>query len=272
MNIHPNPNDETTICTTYTKKYKEKAKVNQIHLNAAICVPDRFFIDYEIQSWKNRDERMACSRMMERLSKVYSKKDLLITCDRGAESYYLMMLADSLGLKYCMGMKDVDSKVGIASRYANLKGSDGCIDADIDKKYTYCYFVMSRLNEHSDCVYCHSNHYNPFIPPTPNKAKGGDKTDGNSKFTYYQFSYRLMCFPIGEIILSMIFHSICTMALLLLSEVVQRQSENRVLAYGINYSDLASALRLFISGRDPTITIRKIVRKLLITLQPIRAS
>ena len=183
-----------------------------------------------------------------------------------------MMLADSLGLKYCTGMKDVDSKVGIASRYANLKGSDGCIDADIDKKYTYCYFVMSRLNEHPDCVYCHSNHYNPFIPPTPNKAKGGDKTDGNSKFTYYQLSYRLMCFPIGEIILSMIFHSICTMALLLLSEVVQRQSENRVLAYGINYSDLASALRLFISGRDPTITIRKIVRKLLITLQPIRAS
>ena len=77
---------------------------------------------------------------------------------------------------------------------------------------------------------------------------------------------------IGEIILSMVFHNICTMVLLLLSEEMQRQSENRVLAYGISYSDLASVLRMFISGRDPTITIRKIVRELLITLQPIRAS
>ena len=332
VNIHPNHNDESTICRTYAKKYEEKAKVkpvNQVHLNAAVCVPDGFFIDYEIQDWKDRDERMACSRMMERMVKVYSAKDLLVTCDRGYESYYLMMLADSLGLKYCIRVKDVDSKVGIASRYVNLKGPDGCIDADIDKKYTFCYFVVSRPNEYPDCVYCHSNHYNQFIPKTPNKAKGGGKADGNSKLTYYQFSYRLVRFPIGdnsfetlvtnlsrdefplaemkslyhmrwgietafrqlkyddcaafmhskkkhvaigEIILSMVFHNICTMVLLLLSEEMQRQSENRVLAYGISYSDLASVLRMFISGRDPTITIRKIVRELLITLQPIRAS
>lgn len=62
---------------------------------------------------------------------------------------------------------------------------------------------------------------------------------------------------IGGIILSIIFHNICAMVLLLLSEAVQRQFENRVLAYGISYSDLASVLRLFTSGRDPTITPKK---------------
>lgn len=35
-----------------------------------------------------------------------------------------------------------------------------------------------------------------FISPTPNKARGGGKADGNSKLTYYQFSYRLVRFPI----------------------------------------------------------------------------
>lgn len=41
VNIHPNPDDESTICRTYNKRYEEREKVmpvNQLHLNAAVCV------------------------------------------------------------------------------------------------------------------------------------------------------------------------------------------------------------------------------------------
>lgn len=75
---------------------------------------------------------------------------------------------------------------------------------------------------------------------------------------------------IGEMILSMVFHNICTMVLMLLAEKAHQYSAHHALLYRISYSDLASTLRLFISGRSPTITIDKIVRELLITLQPVR--
>ena len=64
VKIHPNPDDESTVCRTYNKKYEDREKtrpVNQVHLNVAVCVPDGFFIDYKIQDWADRDERKACA-------------------------------------------------------------------------------------------------------------------------------------------------------------------------------------------------------------------
>lgn len=329
VNIHPNPDDESTICRTYNKRYEEREKVmpvNQLHLNAAVCVPDGFFIDYEIQDWAYKDERKACAEMMNRIaaSDRYKGYMVIITCDRGYESFYLMMLADSLGLKYCFRVHDAGSGVGIASRYMGLCDDKGCIDAVIDKKYTYCCFVEKEKDKYPDYVLCHRENYNPFIPPSPNSQHGSRRA---GLISFHPFSFRLIRFPlgngdfetlvtnlsndelgftefkalyhmrwgietsfrqlkhddcasfmhsrkknvaIGEMILSMVFHNICTMVLMLLAEKAHQYSAHHALLYRISYSDLASTLRLFISGRSPTITIDKIVGELLITLQPVR--
>lgn len=330
VNIHPNKDDVSTLCTSIAKKYRQRAAmqpVNMLHLNAAVTVPDGFFIDYEIQDLAAKNERTACANMMKRISRVDYGAMPIITCDRGYESFYLMMLADSLGLKYCIRVKDVDSGIGIASRYGDLKEADGCIDAYIDKKYTFCYFVATRPDEYPDFIYCHSNHYNPFIPPTPNKARKGGVSKGNSQLTYYGFTYRLVRFSIGdgvfetlvtnlsqegfplsemkllyhmrwgietafrqlkyddcasfmhskkkaaavgEIVFSMIFHNLCSIILKLLALRVTQICMNRKRIYRISYSDLTAVVRFYIHGRDPTLTEKKIVRELFLTLQPIR--
>ncbi|MDD4451158.1 MAG: transposase, partial [Sphaerochaeta sp.] len=76
---------------------------------------------------------------------------------------------------------------------------------------------------------------------------------------------------IGEIILSMIFHNICTSVLLAFGRRLFRRRRNRKLLYKVSYSDLAKTLRLYASGRDPTITIQKIVKELAMTIQPVRS-
>ena len=297
-----------------------------MHLNAAVCVPDGFFIDYEIQDWADRDERKACAEMMKRIavSDKYKGIRVVITCDRGYESFYLMMIADSLGLKYCFRVHDAGTGIGIASRYMELCDGKGCIDAVIDKKYTYCFFVEKERDKYSDYIFCHKENFNPFIPSSPNTQHGSKKP---RSISFYPFSFRLIRFPlengnfetlvtnlssnelgfsgfkalyhlrwgietslrqlkyddcasfmhsrkketaIGEIILSMVFHNICTMVLLLLTDELGRHTAQHALLYRLSYSDLASTLRIFISGRSPTITIDKIVRERLITLQPVR--
>ena len=75
---------------------------------------------------------------------------------------------------------------------------------------------------------------------------------------------------IGEIILSLIFHNICTSVLVAFWRKLFRRRRNRKLLYKVSYSDLAKTLRLYASGRDPTITIQKIVKVLEMTIQPVR--
>ena len=75
---------------------------------------------------------------------------------------------------------------------------------------------------------------------------------------------------IGEIVLSLIFHNICSLVIKLVGEKAIRHSRCRRLSYRISYSDLSSSMRILISGRDPTVSLNKIVRELEITLQPVR--
>lgn len=60
---------------------------------------------------------------------------------------------------------------------------------------------------------------------------------------------------IGEIILSLIFPNICTSVLVAVGRTQFSKSKNR---------------KLYASGRDPTITIRKIVKEPAMNIQPVR--
>lgn len=73
-----------------------------------------------------------------------------------------------------------------------------------------------------------------------------------------------------EIILSLIFHNMCVSVMIAFARKQFRRLENRKLLYKVSYSDLAKTLRLYASGRNPTITIQKIVKELAMTIQPVR--
>ena len=75
---------------------------------------------------------------------------------------------------------------------------------------------------------------------------------------------------IGEIVLAMIFHNICISVLIAFNEKHLRKLFTKKYLYKVSYSDLSKSLRLYITGRDPTINANKIVKELLMTIQPIR--
>ena len=125
VNIHPDKEDMDTR-VIHTKNPDDEKACNQVHLNALCTVPDGYFIDYEIQDFMAQDEIGACAVMMGRLVSMDLGGYIPLLClDRGYESYYLMMLADSLGLRFCMRLKDIGSN-GISKRYSECCDGNGC--------------------------------------------------------------------------------------------------------------------------------------------------
>lgn len=327
INISPDKDDNATRIV-HTSHPEDEKPCNQVHLNVLCTVPDGYFIDYEIQDFMRQNEVSACADMMKRLPGKGSMGGLapIICCDRGYESYYLMVLAQSLGLRYCIRLKDIGSG-GISGAYADMCDEDGCFDIISDKKYTYSSFVLNDRDRYSDYVVCAKSSANPFIPPVSNRRGRPRRHEKRDEPSYYRFSFRILrfrlpgggfevlatnlpkdAFPvkrmmelyhlrwgietafrqlkyndgasyihsrkkdaaIGEIILSLIFHNICSLVLMILGDKIRNRWKNRRHAYRISYSDLSSAMRIFIAGRDPTASVNRIVRELLITSHPIR--
>jgi len=79
-------------------------------------------------------------------------------------------------------------------------------------------------------------------------------------------------YAIAELIMSMIFHNICSIVLMMISEELFLRMEARLrsYAYKVSYSDLSKTLKLFVRGHDPTLKIENLVRELERTMEPIR--
>ena len=76
---------------------------------------------------------------------------------------------------------------------------------------------------------------------------------------------------LGEIVLAMIFHNICISVMIDASGIMKRRRRReKPSLFKVSYSDLSKTIRLFLAGRDPTITPRKIVKELSRTLQTVR--
>jgi hypothetical protein len=323
INIHPNKDDAGTLVNLSNNPHGKVC--NQLHLNVFSAVPDGHFLDYVIQEHKEMNEIQACAQMMERMPKGPGSLQSIITCDRGYESYHLMMRASSLGLYFCIRAKDINSR-SISQRYRDMVGEDGLLDTVITRKYTRCSTVLRNPELYPDYVYVPPNSVNEFIPKSRNPV-GASRKGCPPVIDYHEYSFRLVRlklsensyevlltnlpeteFPmsdlkelyhlrwgvetafrqlkyddcssfsntrkkvaaIGEIILSLIFHNICTSVLVAFGRTRFSKSKNRKLLYKVSYSDLAKTMRLYASGRDPTITIRKIVKELAMTIQPVR--
>ncbi|NCC91321.1 MAG: hypothetical protein EOM01_13335 [Spirochaetia bacterium] len=323
ISIHPNKDDAGTLL--HMTNNPNGKVCNQLHLNVLTAVPDGYFLDYVIQDHKDMHEIQACEQMVERMAGCPSPLPSIITCDRGYESYRLMMWVSSLGFHFCIRAKDLNSP-GISQRYRNMVGEDGLMDTVVTRKYTRCSTVHRNPAIYPDYIYVPQNVINEFIPATRNPL-GKVLKSRPLIIDFFEYSFRLVRLQlsetsyevlltslpqsefsmadlkelyhlrwgvettlrqlkyddcssfsntrkkvaaIGEIILSMIFHNICTSVLVAFGRSLSRRIKNRKLLYKVSYSDLSKTLRLYASGRDPTITIKKIVKELTMTIQPVR--
>ena len=79
-------------------------------------------------------------------------------------------------------------------------------------------------------------------------------------------------YAIGELIMSMVFHNICSIVLMALAEELQARMEarRRCYAYKVSYSDLAGTMKIYLQGRDPPLKVENLVRELERTMEPVR--
>ena len=321
VNIFPDSEDRSTSVKLSNNPHGKLC--NQVHLNALTAVPDGLFVDFRIQDHRDENEGQACIDMMKDAAGIDFGHPCIITCDRGYENYSIMMHAQSLGLKYCIRIKEIGS-TGISSSFGQLCDQDGYMDAFVTRKFSRC------VNAYGKEGFIKVNSYsrNDFVPESPNR-KGRARKGETAGISYCEFSFRLVRFriaedayevlatnltsdemplkrmrdlyfarwgietsfrqlkyddstsflhtkkkdaAIGEIILSMAFHNICVYVMQLCARKLARKAglPGRLHAYKISYSDLADVMRIYITGRDPTATVKKIVRELEITAQPVR--
>lgn len=170
---------------------------NQVHVNLLQAVPDGIFLDYVIQGFRSENEQEACSMMMERLALSRPPETTIITCDRGYESYYLMMKASSLGMKFCFRFKDASSAGGISMRYACHIDDTGCFDIDVKRKYTRTYNITKDRFVGHEYIYLSQDHENPFVPKPANR-KGRPHNGEEMKVAFYEYEFRLVRFKLTD--------------------------------------------------------------------------
>ena len=190
--IPGNPKDESSLdmCT------KDGKGINLVHLNALTVEPSGMFIDYEIQDYRNQNEIGACIDMLQRLREKYPKNKFLLTCDRGYESYTLMMWCDHLNIKFCFRGKDVASN-GISSKFID-EGST----FDITKtfKFTKNSYVISKKGKEIYPDFTYINPYrtnnNPFIPDPLHRKQGRYKKGEYKGPEYCEYGFRTVRFEL----------------------------------------------------------------------------
>ena len=194
INIHPNKDDAGTLVNLSNNPHGKVC--NQLHLNVFSAVPDGHFLDYVIQEHKEMNEIQACAQMMERMPKGPGSLQSIITCDRGYESYHLMMRASSLGLYFCIRAKDINSR-SISQRYRGMVGEDGLLDTVITRKYTRCSTVLRNPELYPDYVYVPPNSVNEFIPKSRNPFRASRK-GCPPVIDYHEYSFRLVWLKLSE--------------------------------------------------------------------------
>lgn len=302
--IHPDSDDIDTSLILSNNPHGRQC--NQIHLNLLSTCPDGLFIDYVVQGCRSQNEIAACAQMMKRLAGHLHHKHIIITCDRGYESYFLMMLASSLGLKFCIRLKDITSLAGISMRYAEFCDAAGNIDIIVRRKYTRTFKITKDPFVGREYIYVPKNNINPFVP-APANHNGRPFKGEQTKIAFYEYEFRLVRLEveegsyevlatnlsqdefssedlkelyhmrwgietairqlkyddnlrfihthkktaaIGEIILSLIFHNICVLSILVLSPRLKKTLglRNRKYAYASSYSDMVDIMRTFSSS------------------------
>ena len=108
----------------------DKRGYNQLHLNAFFDVLNGIYIDCVLEPDRKSHERCAFNTMVDRLSQTV-KTPVIITADRGYESYNLFAHLKVSGHKFLIRLKDDESN-GIISTWDFPRDENGEFDCDIE--------------------------------------------------------------------------------------------------------------------------------------------
>ena len=89
-----------------------KKGYNSLHLNALYDIPNKLYIDAQIQPIRELNERQA---LIEMVTQSKLKDPVIIVADRGYESYNTFAHIEEKGWNYVIRVKDIKSKSIVSS-------------------------------------------------------------------------------------------------------------------------------------------------------------
>ena len=153
FSIAHHPNDEKT----YIKGSSTKKGYNSLHLNALYDIPNKLYIDAQIQPIRELNERQA---LIEMVTQSKLKDPVIIVADRGYESYNTFAHIEEKGWNYVIRVKDIKSK--------SIVSSLSLPDQDEFDSIVHLTLTRKQTNE----VKSNPNHYK-FLP-------------NNARFDYFE--------------------------------------------------------------------------------------
>ena len=173
FHIAHNPNDEKT----YIKGSTAKKGYNSLHLNALYDIPNKLYIDAQIQPIRELNERQA---LIEMVTQSKLKDPVIIVADRGYESYNTFAHIEEKGWNYVIRVKDIKSKSIVSS-----------LDLPAQDEFDYTVHLTLTRKQTNE-VKSNPNHYK-FLP-------------NNARFDYfklkqtsfYPISFRVVRFKLTE--------------------------------------------------------------------------
>jgi|LGVF01.2.fsa_nt_gb hypothetical protein len=174
VTIPTNPNDYET----YVISNKNSKGFNILHVNALYDICNKLYLDATIQTYRKMDEFKGLIQMIKRSP---FKKKVILTADRGYESYNNIAYLEQKGWNYVIRVKAPNSGKGILSK-TNLQ-----IDEVFDEKISV---LMTRRQTNEIKA-------KPLLYRFLAKISNFDFLPVGSKETY-PISYRVVCVEIKE--------------------------------------------------------------------------
>lgn len=123
-NLSQNPDDYAT----FIKREKDTKGCNLLHLNALYDLISKLYVDFNTQPKREADENRA---FVEMVDKSTIKEQVILTADRGYESYNNLAHIAQKGWKFLIRVK-----LGGKGILSSLKIPDDAFDIDINLQFT----------------------------------------------------------------------------------------------------------------------------------------
>ena len=172
--IPTNPNDYET----YINRNKNTKGYNLLHVNALYDICNKLYLDATIQTYRKTNEFKGLVQMIKRSP---LKKKVILTADRGYESYNNIANLEKKGWNYVIRVKAPNSGKGILSK-TSLP-----FDEEFDERVSV---IMTRRQTEEIKS-------NPFLYRYLAKISTFDFLPLGSK-KIYPISYRVVCVEIAE--------------------------------------------------------------------------
>ncbi len=174
VTISTNPNDYET----YMKGVKGSKGYNILHVNALYDICNKLYLDATIQTYRKMNEFKGLVEMIKRSP---LNKKVILTADRGYESYNNIAHLENKGWHYVIRVKAPNSGKGILSK------TDLPFDEEFDERISV---IMTRRQTKEIKA-------KPVLYRFLAKISTFDFLSQESKETY-PISYRVVCIEIGK--------------------------------------------------------------------------